>query len=264
MMLEARDISLHQGQRLVLDSIDAGWRGGLVGLVGPNGAGKSSLLRVLSGLWRPTAGEVWIEGAALATLDPRTRARRLSFLPPERDMAWPLPVGDVVALGRHPHRGAFAPWGADDKDAVARALAAVGAGELVDRPVSNISNGERARVLLARALAVEASILLVDEAIAALDPAHQLQVMDVLRAEADKGRLVIAVLHDLGLAHRYCDELALLHQGRIYAGGKPAEVLNDDTLATVYGIRALIGEDGAAYVVPIERVTAGPKDPGSS
>jgi iron complex transport system ATP-binding protein len=255
MTLAIRNVSLRLKDRLVLNDISAAWQGGLVGLIGPNGAGKSSLMRVIAGLWKPAAGEVLLEGMPLTGLNGQARARRLSFLPPERDMTWPLPVRDVVALGRHPHRGSFAPWTDEDQKAVEQALSAVGARDLADRPISDISNGERARVLLARALAVNAPILLVDEAVAALDPAHQLQVMEVLRAEAGKGRLVLAVLHDLGLARRYCDELVMLHQGRIHGQGAPDEVLTDQNLADVYGITALMGtQEGGPYVVPLSRI----------
>jgi iron complex transport system ATP-binding protein len=134
------------------------------------------------------------------------------------------------------------------------ALDAVEARDLADRPISAISNGERARVLLARALAVEADVLLVDEAVATLDPAHQLHVMEVLRAEAAKGRLVIAVLHDLSLARRYCDELVMLKDGRLHASGAPAHVLTEDNIAAVYGITARLGDGDSPYVVPLSRV----------
>jgi len=255
MMLEARNISLTLRGRHVLAGIDAAWNGGLIGLIGPNGAGKSSLMRVLAGLWHPGSGEVLYQSVPLPEMSARTRARHVSFLPPERDMAWPLPVHDVVALGRHPHRGSFAPWSTEDTRAVNQALDAVEARDLAGRPISAISNGERARVLLARALAVEADVLLVDEAVAALDPAHQLQVMDVLKTEVGKGRLVIAVLHDLGLARRYCDEIVMVHRGHIHAKGAPQHVLTDQALAEVYGIKALMGGTAErGYVVPLERI----------
>jgi len=254
MTLELRNISLSLRGRQVLDDVSALWSGGLVGLIGPNGAGKSSLMRVIAGLWHGD-GEVLLDGASLSVLAPQARAKRLSFLPPERDMTWPLPVRDVVALGRHPHRGSFAPWTEGDERAVEAALDAVEARDLANRPVSAISNGERARVLLARALTVEAPVLLVDEAVAALDPAHQLQVMEVLKAEAAKGRLVVAVLHDLGLARRYCDDLVMIDGGKVHAHGAPPEVLTDENLAQVYGIKALTGvESGHAFVVPLERL----------
>ncbi len=263
--LKAETLSLTLKGRTILESVSGEWNHGLVGLIGPNGAGKSSLLRVLSGLWRPSAGGDRHGGTAITALDGPARARRLAFLPPERDMSWPLPVSNVVALGRYPHRGPFAPWSAEDDTAVERALVAVDVRHLKDRPVSELSNGERARVLLARALAVNAPILLVDEAIAALDPAHQLQVMDVLRGEADKGRLVMAVLHDLSLAQRYCDELLLMDHGRIHDRGTPEHVLTPENLRHVYKVEAEFGSvEGQPFVLPARRLDENFRDQGSN
>ncbi len=253
--LEAKNIELSLKGRKILDDISLDLGPGLVGLIGPNGAGKSSLLRVLGGIWRSDAGSVDLNGAAIGSMDPAARARQLAFLPPERDMHWPLPVSHVVSLGRMPHRGPFAPWTEEDEAAVTTALKAVDANHLANRPVSEISNGERARVLLARALAVDAPSLLVDEAIAALDPAHQLQVMDVLRGEADKGRLVLAVLHDLGLAQRYCDDVVLLDQGRLHHRGPADEVLTPDNLREVYGIEVEVGRiHDQPFILPTRRI----------
>jgi len=263
--LTAKDVSLTLKKREILTDVSLHLTGGLVGLIGPNGAGKSSLLRVLAGLWRPTAGIVSLDGRTIFSISGPRRARTLAFLPPERDVIWPLPVTRVVSLGRYPHRGPFAPWSARDDAAVAAALEAVDVVHLKDRLISEISNGERARVLLARALAVDAPVLLIDEAIAALDPAHQLQVMDVLRNETEKGRVVLAVLHDLSLAQRYCDTLVLMHEGRIHDRGTPGEVLTADNLREVYGIEADIGmAQGQPFVIPARRLIEIPTDPESN
>ncbi len=263
--LSAKDVSLSLNKREILSDISLHLNGGLVGLIGPNGAGKSSLLRVLAGLWRPTGGVVSLDGKSISTIGGLARARMLAFLPPERDVIWPLPVGRVVSLGRYPHRGPFAPWADVDAAAVDAALEAVDVSHLKDRLVSEISNGERARVLLARALAVNAPVLLVDEAIAALDPAHQLQVLDVLRGEADRGRVVLAALHDLGLAQRYCDTLVLMHHGRIFDQGPPDEVLTTQNLSEVYKIEVEFGSaEGQPFVIPARRLEQNPRDPEST
>ncbi len=236
MALNAENISLVLKDRQVLSDVSLQLDRGLVGLVGPNGAGKSSLLRVLAGIWMPTSGDIVLGSDPVESLSPIARAKALSFLPPERDVTWSLPACKLVALGRYPHVGPFHQWTEQDEAAVTRALEAVDGIHLAHRPVSQLSNGERARILLARALAVEADILLVDEATAALDPGHQFMVMDVLKAEAAKGRLVVAALHDLQLAHDYCDRVIVMYQGRTAGDGAPKALLTPDLLARIYGI----------------------------
>lgn len=245
-MLEAQDVTIRLGGRTVLDRAALRVKGGeMLGLLGPNGAGKTTLLKVLAGLVGPA--RVLLDGADAALLTPRQRARAVSFLPQGSDVHWPLPVADVVALGRHPH-------GADcvrDRDAVARALAETDTQALARRPVNTLSGGERARVLLARALAVEAPVLLADEPVAHLDPGHQLQVLALLRRRADSGDAVVVVLHDLALAARHCHRVLVLDHGRVVADGLPATVLDDTLLARVYGVTAARGEHlGVPYLLP--------------
>lgn len=257
----ARDLSVTLGRRQVLDGVSATLgSGALVGVIGPNGAGKSTLLRALLGLV-PAGGSIEIDGVPSAALDFRERARRIAYLPQGQQVHWPLDAARLVALGRLPHLAPMSRIGAEDAGAVKRAMARADVADLAHRDVTTLSGGERARVLIARALAVEAPALLVDEPLAALDPGHQLDVMALLKDEAAAGGLVVAVLHDLTLAARYCDRLLLLHEGRLVADGAPAEVLTAERLAAVYGIRARIeAEAGGLTVVPTGRVIdpAGP------
>lgn len=232
--------------------IDAGE---FVGLVGPNGAGKSTLLRAALGLQKLSAGKARLGDTPLEDLKLRERARRAAYLPQERRVEWRLAARDVVLLGRHPHHDGFGGPSAADRAAAQRALRDVDAFAFVDRPVSQLSGGERARVLLARALAVEAPLLLADEPAAALDPYHQLQAMEILRRLADEGGAVLAVLHDLSLAVRFMDRVVLMHEGRIVADGAPADVLSADNLAHVFGFVALRGEtEGERWMLPWRRV----------
>ena len=212
--------------------------GELVALCGPNGAGKSTLLRLLLGLHAPSSGQVALAGAPLASLSRRQIARHAALLPQDAPADVPLSVREAVSLGRLPHLGRLQPETGADVDAVARALAATDTTELAERPINELSGGERHRVHLARALAQEAPLLLLDEPIAGLDIAHQLAAMDLLRATASEGRAVVVALHDLALAARRCDRVLLLASGTLDADARPADVFTRETLARVFGVRA--------------------------
>ena len=228
--------------------------GALIGLIGPNGAGKTCLIRALADLV-PFSGTVEIGGRPVHGIGRRALARTVAYLAQSQPVHWPFTVRDLVALGRLPHRAAFQGLSDADHAAVAEALAQADVGMLADRPVDTLSGGERARVLLARALAVKAPILLVDEPIAALDPYHQIHIMEVLRAYAEAGALVIAVLHDLTLAERFCHRLLLLRGGVLLADGPPQSVLVDENVRAAYHVAVVHHiHDGQRVTVPWERV----------
>ncbi len=257
-LLSAQGIGVELGKRRVLESVDfALAHGELVGLLGPNGAGKTTLLRALAGLQPLQSGTVKLRDRGLGEYPAAERARRLAYLPQGGQCHWPIPVAQVVALGRLPHRAPWARLPQSDREAVQRALHAADVAHLADRPCTELSGGERARVLLARALAVEAQALLADEPTAGLDPAHQLGVMELLRARARTGVGVVVTLHDLTLAARFCDRLVLLDGGRVVADDVPAQVLSERNLAQVYGVEAhqASGRDGL-LVVPLRRRSA--------
>jgi len=256
--LEALDVTL--GQRRVLHGIHAALGPGtLTGIVGPNGAGKSTLARAVLGLLALSAGRVTIDGDDVGRIKRGDLARRIAYLPQGQTLHWPLSVERLVALGRLPHLAPFSTIADTDRAAITRAMARADVAGLAQRDATLLSGGERARVLLARALAVEAPALVADEPLAALDPGHQFEVMDLLAEEARGGALVIAILHDLSMAARYCDRLLLLDGGRLVADGPPGEVLTEARLAEVYGIRARIEhEEGATLIVPLGRGARSP------
>ena len=223
-----------------------------IGLIGPNGAGKTTLVRAIAALI-PHEGTIDLDGQAVATMEPRVRARAIAYLAQGAGSHWPLEVSRLVALGRLPHLAPFRAPAPEDEAAIARAMQLADIESFGGRDVLTLSGGERARVLLARALAVEAPLLLVDEPVASLDPYHQIGIMEVLRAYAGAGRTVIAVLHDLSLAARYCDRLVLLDEGAVKADGRPEDVLTPENLEAVYRIRAIIGGDGERFVLPLAR-----------
>ncbi len=238
MKLEACNITALAAGRAIVDAASLSVASGeFVGLIGPNGAGKSTLLKAMLGLRPKASGGVVLDGQDFLALPASQRARTVAFLPQDRRVEWRLPARDIVMLGRYPHRGRFGAPAPDDHTAVARALDAVDGHAFIDRPVTVLSGGERTRILLARALAVEAPILLADEPIAALDPYHQLHVMEILRDRAHAGAAVLAVIHDLTLATRFMDRLVLMDQGGIAAEGGPADVLTPENLASIYRIR---------------------------
>lgn len=237
MKLEAANITVTARGRTIVDGAGLSLAPGeLVGLIGPNGAGKSTLLRALLGISPRDAGTVTLDGAELSAMPAQARARAIAFLPQDRRVEWRLTAQDVVMLGRYPHQAGFGGATQADREATARAIAAVEGEALLDRPVSVLSGGERTRILLARALAVEAPLLLADEPIAALDPYHQLHVMEILQARARSGVGVLAVIHDLALAARFMDRLVLMNAGRVIANGPPAAVLTPNNLAEAYRI----------------------------
>ncbi len=217
--------------RVVLDGVDLAVAAGeIVALVGPNGAGKSSVIRALLGLIALEAGQARLGGRSVHSLWPRDRAERAAHLPQERRIAWNMPAVEIAALG--------APF-LSGPEAVRRAresLAAVGAASLADRGVADMSGGERARVLLARALVCDAPALLADEPIAGLDPDAQLMVLDLLQARAKAGQAVLVSLHDLTLAARHADRVVVIDRGKIVADDAPTVALSPDRLAATFGI----------------------------
>jgi iron complex transport system ATP-binding protein len=254
--IEVTNCSIDLGRRRVVHDVTASvGTGEVLGLLGPNGAGKTTLIKAMAGLLAPTQGAVSLNGENITAQSPAARAKIISYLPQGAECHWPLTVEHVVALGRMPH---LAPWGAlsdKDIDRVVDCMTYVDVMHLSGRRLHELSGGERSRVLLARAIAAEPKILLADEPVAGLDPAHQMDVMMLLKGLASGGAGVVAVLHDLTLAARYCDRLLLISEGRVLADGPPENVLSPANLAECFGIKVYAGRVGeGVFVVPTERI----------
>jgi iron complex transport system ATP-binding protein len=221
-LLSLNNLTVRRGECPVVDRVSFTiGKGEFVGLIGPNGAGKTSLLRGALGLL-PHSGT-----SNLSALTPATRARAAAFLPQGREIAWPVTVETLVALGCQ----------TDSPYTVTHALHRMGLDAYRHRSATALSGGEQARVLIARALAQDTPLLLADEPVAGLDPEAQIRTMEVFTALAAEGRSVIASIHDLGLAARHCTRLLMLHRGQLVADGPAAQVLTDERLAQVFGIK---------------------------
>ncbi|MGL4727130.1 MAG: ABC transporter ATP-binding protein [Bosea sp. (in: a-proteobacteria)] len=246
------DVSVSLGGQKIVSNASLDLAGGqLMALIGPNGAGKTTLIKAIAGLL-PSTGRISLNGQDFAAMHGHARARQIGYLPQGHELHWPLMARDVVALGRYPHGLADpAKLNGDHERAVTAAMARTRTLEFADRQANTLSGGERARVMLARVFAVEAPVLLADEPTAALDPRHQIGVMQALKAEAAQGALTIAVTHDIALAARLADAVVLMDKGAIIAHGAPRDVLTPERLAAIYGVSAIHREiEGEALILP--------------
>lgn len=246
------------GDHRVLEDVSlAVDEGELVGLVGPNGAGKTTLLRTVTGAITPASGTVTIDGVDVHGVDSRTSSRLVSVVPQDTSLSFSFPVRDVVAMGRHPHRSRFSPPSTADRRAVEAALERTRTADLAGRPIDELSGGQRQRVVLARAIAQEAPVVVLDEPTANLDVAHRIETLELVRDLVGEGRSVVAAIHDLSLAARYCDRLVLLADGRVRGNGPPESVLTTDALAEAFDASAVVTTNP---VTGTETVTALPVD----
>jgi iron complex transport system ATP-binding protein len=258
--LVAENVTVAYRGRPALREVSLRARGGeLLGLIGPNGAGKTTLLRALDATLPLAAGSVRLDGAELARLAPLERARRIAVVPQGLNLPTGFTVGEVVLMGRNPHLPPFGRETPRDHQAAREAMRRVGVLELAERGATEISGGEQQRVLVARALAQEPRVLLLDEATAHLDLRHQAAIMRLVRALSRQGLAVVSALHDLNLAALFADRLALLRDGRLLAEGPPAEVLTAELLRAAYGAEVIVGRHPlhgtpTVYLVDDERL----------
>jgi len=251
--VDARDVTVAFGARRVVDSVSLSVESGSwLNIVGPNGAGKTTLLRVLAGL-AGHDGAVLVDGVDASTLHRREWARRVALVPQVPQIPPGMTVAQYVLLGRTPHLRPLGVEGPADVEAARRAIETLDLEPFVDRVLGTLSGGERQRVLVARLLAQDAPIALLDEPTTALDVGHQQQVLDLVESlRVDHELTVVATMHDLTLAGQYGDRIALLDRGRLHATGTAADVLTEETLNRIYGarVRVIEGDDGP-IVVPV-------------
>lgn len=261
--LRAEGVTLGYGRTAVVHDVDLTVPPGrLTVLVGANASGKSTLVRGLARLLVPQAGRVTLDGVDLAELGSRRVARTLGVLPQSPVAPDGIRVGELVAHGRYPHQAFFRGHRSDDDAVVAQALATTDCAGLVDRRVEELSGGQRQRVWVAMALAQQPRVLLLDEPTSALDVAHQVEVLEVLRAQVTAGTTVVLVLHDLTLAARYADHLVVMADGRLVAEGTPEQTLTEQVVERAFRIRArLLRDPDTGRPVVLPRGAAGGGEP---
>ncbi|MBI5301250.1 MAG: heme ABC transporter ATP-binding protein [Chloroflexi bacterium] len=240
--LRAEDVEFSYNHKPILDGVSMQVEPGeMVGLVGPNGAGKSTLIKLLSRVLTPQRGHVWLDGQTLDQLAPDLVARRVAVVPQMFDVPNGFTAFEIVMMGRTPHLGWLKSESARDVEIAREAMRATGTWALANRMMHQLSGGERQRVIIARALAQEPRVLLLDEPTAHLDVTHQIEVMEITRRlKHARALAILGVFHDLNLATQYCDRIVLLKEGRVFAAGKPSDVITSEILRAVYGIEMCV------------------------
>ncbi len=255
-IVEVSDVSITLGKVAALDSVSVEVEPGeFLGIIGPNGAGKTTLLRTISGILTPETGRIRVDGRDIQGLSSSAVSRLVAVVPQETNLAFDFDVRDIVAMGRTPYRSRLS-WGEPpDEEVVEWALGETRIKSLADRGISEVSGGERQRVLLARALAQDTPVLLLDEPTASLDINHQVRTLEMVRSLVDDaGKTVMAPIHDLNLAAHYCDRLLLLSEGRRTALGAPETVLTEANLESAFGTEAIVTNHpvtGSVYVMAL-------------
>lgn len=253
--IRIRDLRFSFGKENILENISLDISPGrFIGIMGPNGSGKTTLLKNISALLKPTAGVIMLDGTDVHKMGRKQAASRLAVLPQESTIGYDFTVYDVVSMGRYTHLNGFKSWTKKDEDAVCRAMKDTGVWHFRERSFNQLSGGEKQRVVLARALAQECDVLLLDEPVTHLDIRHQIEILNLIRDMCNKaGITVIAVLHDLNLASRYSDFIIMLSRKRIEACGVPGEAITSENIRKIFGVEARICIDkasGKPYIFP--------------
>ncbi|MEM7067998.1 MAG: ABC transporter ATP-binding protein [Pseudomonadota bacterium] len=251
-MLSLNRLSVSRGNKRILEDVSLEIAAGeFVGLLGPNGAGKSTLLKATLNLVKSTGG-IKFQGNDSHLMSEAERARYASYLPQEREVNWPLTVEKIVSLGAS-NTSAVAKTTSDKLISISEALHRMDVFHLKSRPITQLSGGEQARALIARALAQDTALLLADEPAAGLDPAHQISLMKSLHDLAAEGKSIVACLHEIPLAARWCSRIIVLNNGKIIADGTPNDVLSEALISQVYGVQTFrTTTEAGLLVVPTE------------
>ena len=265
--LEATELTVHypNAPEPALDSVSMVVpRGAFYAVLGPNGSGKSTLLRALLGMVSHVTGRARVSGRPISHWDRRALAREAGVVTQSESLAFPITVRELVAMGRYPYLGALQSETPADREAISKAMRTCDIEPLAHRFLSTLSGGEIQRTRMARALAQEPNILVLDEPTASLDVRHEMEILELLRASADRGMTIFLITHHLDLAARFADQLLLLDRGKVAAEGEPRDVLQEDTLRRVYGWPISVSDDpatGVPHVTPLSTASHAPKAP---
>lgn len=255
MLIETQNLSFRIGEKQLLDnvSINIG-KGQIIGLIGPNGAGKSTLLKVLANVLSADSGSYFLAGKSIKQYKEKELAKKIGYLAQNATAHWPLSVQRLIELGRLPYQGARSAINSKDSLAIQAAINKTETAHLLERIVTTLSGGEQTRVFLARLFASKPEVIFADEPIAALDPYHQLHIMEILQEHARQGGTVIVVMHDINLASRFCDQLILMDKGAIRCTGRINDLLQNNVLTDTFRIKLKMFCEGDSYAItPWER-----------
>lgn len=253
MSIHIKDVNCSINETPILHNISLALDEGMVGIIGPNGAGKTTLLRTISGYLKPAHGIVEIDGVDIKKIDIKTLAKKLALVPQNYALEYDFTVLETVLMGRNPHKKAFEGDSLEDFKLARECIAKTGIEHLEDRSVIGLSGGEWQRMIIARALAQQSNILLLDEPVSNLDIKHQVGILSLVKdLVSSHGILCVCVLHDLNLANHYCDHIVLMKNGEIFDFGEANKILTKETLENVYDTEICMvdSEDGSTYILP--------------
>jgi iron complex transport system ATP-binding protein len=236
-MLDVNNIHFSIDDKKILDSITARFEPCMIhGIIGPNGSGKSTLLKNICRIWEPQSGSILIHGTDYTKIPRKELSTLVTLVPQNTTIGFPISVFDIVAMGRNPHLGRFAGMRQNDRDIIERALQQTNIYELKDRNINELSGGEGQLAIIARALATEASLILLDEPTSELDVKHTLEILNILQGFKEQGKTILVTIHDLNLARKFCDTISILCQGKLVYSGTPEGAFAAENIKQVFGV----------------------------
>ncbi|MGC8663269.1 MAG: ABC transporter ATP-binding protein [Thermoplasmata archaeon] len=253
-MIEINDLVFSYNRNLILNKISFKVEDAeILGILGPNGSGKTTLLNVINGILKKDGGEILIKGKKIEKYSRKELARIMGVVPQDMVPAFDFSVFEIVSMGRYPHLGIMEPLSTKDEKIIFDALKKTGTFDLKNKSIREISGGERQRVFIARAIAQDPEMILLDEPTSNLDIRYQIEILEIIEQMRSRGKTILMSMHDVNLAIRYCTKIALIHNGEILAFGEPEEVINENSIEIAYGIKGKIVRNGGnkiAYILP--------------